>query len=296
MELRQLEYFAAVVRHRHFGRAAEDVYVTQSALSQQIAKLEQELGLTLLVRSPQGVEPTAAGYELAEHARAILEQVAHARAAIDEHVGALRGIGRVATTVHDARGLPGALVAFHRAHPRVQLALRQASAPEVIELVARGAADVAVVGIHEQEPRVPPGIAVRAAHTEPLRLIGAADEGAAGGPDITFADLRGRPVILPERGTALRALIAECCTAAGFSPLPLLEASDPGVIRHLAAAGLGVAVVPGSWVDADGPPVAVRRFAGTVPEYRVALLSTTTGRLPIRDALVAHLAGGSTSA
>jgi DNA-binding transcriptional LysR family regulator len=71
MELRQLEYFAAVVRHGHFGRAAQDVYVTQSALSQQISRLEDELGLTLLMRSPKGVELTPAGLEFIDHARGI---------------------------------------------------------------------------------------------------------------------------------------------------------------------------------------------------------------------------------
>lgn len=85
MELRQLEYFAAVARHRHFGRAATEVYVTQSALSQQIARLEAELGVKLLARTAKGVEMTPAGEELNDHAATILHQVASARAAIDGH-------------------------------------------------------------------------------------------------------------------------------------------------------------------------------------------------------------------
>ena len=95
MELRQLDYFAAVARHGHFGRAAQEVYVTQSALSQQIARLEDELGLTLLIRGPKGVQLTPAGAEFVGHARAILGQVAEARAAIDDHLGAgpRRGAG-----------------------------------------------------------------------------------------------------------------------------------------------------------------------------------------------------------
>ncbi len=72
MELRQLEYLAAVVRHGHVTRAAEDLFLTQSALSQQVRRLEQELGLTLLHRTPRGVEPTPAGRELAQRAEAIL--------------------------------------------------------------------------------------------------------------------------------------------------------------------------------------------------------------------------------
>ena len=64
MELRQLEYFAAVARHRHFTRAADELYVTQSALSQQVRRLEEELGIALLLRTSRGVEVTPAGADL----------------------------------------------------------------------------------------------------------------------------------------------------------------------------------------------------------------------------------------
>ncbi|MDX6700529.1 MAG: hypothetical protein QOF26_755, partial [Baekduia sp.] len=80
MDLRQLEYFAAVARHRHFRRAAESLYVTQSAVSQQVRRLEAELGLELLRRTggQPPVELTPAGAELLERAEAILGDVARA--------------------------------------------------------------------------------------------------------------------------------------------------------------------------------------------------------------------------
>jgi DNA-binding transcriptional LysR family regulator len=108
MELRQLEYFAAVARHRHFRRAAEESYVTQSALSQQVRRLEEELGLLLLRRTPHGVELTPAGRDLAERADAILAEVAEARAAMDGHAGVERGVARIAASPADApRRIPG---------------------------------------------------------------------------------------------------------------------------------------------------------------------------------------------
>ncbi|MCZ4493032.1 MAG: LysR family transcriptional regulator, partial [Conexibacter sp.] len=94
MDLRQLEYFAAVARHRHFRRAAEDLYVTQSAVSQQVRRLEAELGVALLRRNPGShppVDVTPAGEELLARAEAILADVAGARAAMDQHAGTLRG-------------------------------------------------------------------------------------------------------------------------------------------------------------------------------------------------------------
>src|SRR3954466_3900957 len=109
MELRQLEYFAAVARHRHFRRAAEESYVTQSALSQQVRRLEEELGLLRLRRPPHGVELPPAGRELAERADAILAEVAEARAAMDGHAGVERGGARIAASPPRAprsRGAP----------------------------------------------------------------------------------------------------------------------------------------------------------------------------------------------
>ena len=97
MDLRQLEYFAAVARHRHFTRAAEELYVTQPALSQQVRRLERELGLELLKRTSSGVEVTPAGQELLTRAEAILADVGRARAAMDEHAGVTRGFVRLAT-------------------------------------------------------------------------------------------------------------------------------------------------------------------------------------------------------
>src|SRR3954453_12330271 len=129
MDLRQLEYFAAVARHRPFRRAAESLYVTQSAVSQAVRRLEAELGLELLHRRPGAQPPvaltaageglpgrappppvalTAAGEDLLARADAILADVARARAAMDEHAGTLRGGVRVAATTGVARGLPAA--------------------------------------------------------------------------------------------------------------------------------------------------------------------------------------------
>src|SRR5919197_6185366 len=166
MDLRQLEYFAAVARHRHFTRAAEALYVTQPALSQQIRRLEAELGLQLLNRTPQGVEVTPAGQDLLLRAEAILGDVAAARAAMDEHAGVLRGSVRVAAAPGEAR-LPGELAAFHREHPGVRIALRQGSPREVEDLVRRGAADLAVVALIAP----PEGLEATPLAPEPLRLI-----------------------------------------------------------------------------------------------------------------------------
>ena len=298
MELRQLEYLAAVVSHGSFGRAAQEIYVTQSALSQQIARLEDELGLTLLVRGPKGVEPTPAGVEFLDHARAILGRVSEARAAVDDHLGAVRGVARVAATPYDTRDLPEALEGFHRTHPQVQLSFQQGSATQIVDQLATGAIDVAMLAVNDHVAKLPSSVAVHTLGHEPLCLLAASEDplvrgrlggvdGERGGP--TVDDLRGRPVIMPIRSTALRALLDEAFAEAGFSPLPRFETSDPQMIRQLVGAGLGVSIIPRGWLLDGGPAVAAVELAQPLPVYRIALLATTQPRIPARDRLVEHL-------
>src|SRR4051812_41095567 len=138
MELRQLQYFVAVVRHGQFTRAAEALWITQPALSQQVRRLEAELGVELLRRTSRGVLPTPAGEALLAHAESVLAELERAREERDRPSGATRGRVRVAATAADAPRLPEALAAFHRAHPRLQVALRHASAAEVVALAQSG--------------------------------------------------------------------------------------------------------------------------------------------------------------
>jgi DNA-binding transcriptional LysR family regulator len=278
VELRQLEYFAAVARHRHFGRAAEAIYVTQPALSQQVARLEAELGIALLRRTSRGVELTPAGADLLARSETILAEVAQARAAMDEHAGVVRGTVRIAATPADALTLPEAIAAFHRDHPGVRIALRQASAPEALELVRSGAVDLAVLS-----PAGDAGsLTVTPLTDEPLRLITAPDDAPAG--TVPLASLTGSAFVLAEPGSALRETVMAACQQEGFSPVPLLEVGDPATVRHLVGAGLGVALVPASWLDVPGPEVGV---AGIEPAPRHRVCLVTAGELPPAGRLLA---------
>jgi DNA-binding transcriptional LysR family regulator len=277
MELRQLEYFVAVARHRHFGRAAEAVYVTQPALSQQVQRLEAELGVALLRRTSRGVELTPAGEDLLGRAEAILAGVAQARGAMDEHAGVVRGAVRVAATSADALRLPEVLAGFHRDHPGVRLALRHASAAEVLNLLRRAAVDLAVMSLSPGDETA--GLQVTPLGEEPLRAIAAPDEPFRA-VVVALGDLQGRPFVLPEPATALRATVMDACQAQGFSPVPLLEVGDPATVRYMAHAGLGASVVPVSWLDGPGPAVAVARLADPAPRYRLSLLVPAAGLSP----------------
>ena len=280
MELRQLEYFVAVARHRHFGRAAEAAYITQPALSQQVRRLEAELGVALLRRTSRGVELTPAGADLLAHAETILAEVTGARSAMDEHAGVVRGAVRVAATAADAVRLPEVIAAFHREHPGVRIALRQASAAEALELVRSGAVDLAVLSLAGD----PGGLTVTPLAEEPLRLIVEPGDPLAGGSVAARRAAAAARSCWPSRAAALRATVMEACQAAGFSPVPLLEVGDPSAVRFLVGAGLGVALVPASWLEVPGPEVGV---ASVDPAPRAPCLLVAGGELPPAGALLA---------
>jgi DNA-binding transcriptional LysR family regulator len=287
VELRQLQYFAAVARHRHFGRAAAELYVTQPALSQQVRRLEAELGVELLRRGPRGVELTPAGADLLARADAIVAEVERARADMDRHAGVTRGVVRVAVGAADAPRLADALAAFHREHPGVRLALRQGSAAEAVELIRTGSVDLAVAALRETDAAGIAGVEATLLSEEPLRVIFSEDDPL--GERAALEDLRGRTFVLAEPGTALRELVMAACQAAGFSPVPLLEVGDPWTTRQLVGAGLGIGLVPLSWVERPGPPVGVARLTGSDPRLRLSLLAPAAGFSPVGRLLAQRL-------
>jgi DNA-binding transcriptional LysR family regulator len=289
VELRQLEYFVAVARHRHFGRAAEAIYMTQPALSQQVQRLEAELGVALLRRTSRGVELTPAGADLLTRAEAILGEVAGVRSAMDEHAGVVRGAVRMAATAADAVRLPRVLAGFHRDHPSVRIALRQASAAEALDLVRSGAVDLAVLSLAREAG----GLQVTPLSEEPLRLIVEPGDPLAGAGPVRLGELSGRPFVLAEPGSALRATVMDACQDEGFSPVPLIEIGDPAAVRFLVGAGLGLSLVPASWLEVPGPEVGV---ALVEPELWHRLCVVAAGELPPAGTLLAERLKGRTPA
>lgn len=293
MDLRQLEYFAAVARHRHFRRAAESLYVTQSAVSQAVRRLEAELGLELLRRRPGAqppVEVTPAGADLLARAEAILADVAQARAAMDEHAGTLRGGVRAAATAGDALRVAAQLAQFGREHPGVRIALRQCTGSEVVDLIVSGDYELAVAALPEGVVVPPDVVTATALRAEPLVLLVGPDDPLAGASGVKLWDLRDRPFVLAEPGSALRGAVLRACADDGFGPVPLFEVGEPAAVRMLVGAGLGVALVPESWALVDGPEVGVARVAAAAARHELTLLTRAGGAVgPVARLLAEHL-------
>lgn len=146
MELRQLEHFVALAEELHFTRAAGRVHIVQSALSTSIRTLERELGATLVTRSAKQVRLTDAGQAFLTEARRTLAAADAARNAVALVGGVLTGTLSVGyMPAPNSFDLPGLLNRFHRAHPGVNLRLRNVPSTELIEQVRRHALDLAFV-------------------------------------------------------------------------------------------------------------------------------------------------------
>ncbi|OBK80934.1 LysR family transcriptional regulator [Mycolicibacter heraklionensis] len=244
MELRQLEYFVAVVEEANFTRAAQRVHVAQPAVSAQIGRLERELGQRLLDRSRREVRPTAAGAAVLPYAKAALAAVEDVRLAVDELSQLVRGTVTIGTVTAHPVDVPGLLAEFHAQYPNVEITLSTANSDELIEAVRGGDLDLAIVSVGPGEQ--PAGLDIEVVTDEPVdAAVSPADE-LAGHATVSLAQLAQRPLITLPVGTGIRRQLDQACAAVGVSPRIAFEASTPHALAELAERGLGVAILPRS--------------------------------------------------
>ncbi|UNO38465.1 LysR family transcriptional regulator [Streptomyces sp. MST-110588] len=295
MELRQLQYFVAVVEEASFTRAAARLHLAQPGVSAQIRQLERELGQPLLVRSGRSVTLTEVGRAVLPYARAMLAAAQGVRQTVEEFTGLLRG--RVAVGIISgaaARGFDVAsvLADFHDAHPQTEISLVEDSSERMLDALRHGELDIAAVGLAEEAP--PPGISFQVVIDKPLVAAVAPDDPLLADRERTsvpLAGLRDRPLISLPRGTGVRGVLERACAQAGFQPRIAFEASTPYVLARLAARGLGVAVVP-ELPDDIQAGIGLRTLTITHPRPRgrIALAwRTDDTRTPVARALLAQL-------
>ncbi|MFF3209740.1 LysR family transcriptional regulator [Streptomyces sp. NPDC002886] len=247
MELRQLEYFVAVAEEQNFTRAAERVHISQSGVSAQIRRLEEELGAELFDRSARTVTLTVAGKAALDHARAALAATGSLAQAVGEVTDLIRGRLTVGMVVGcTVTPLFEGLAAFHRAHPGVEIALLEDNSEPLVQAVRTGAVDLALVG---SAATTPDGLEALTIVSE--RLVAAVPPGhpLTRADRVTLGDLDGHPLICMPRGTGIRTVLDRACAARGLHPAIALEAGASDAMADLAARGLGVAVLSASMAE-----------------------------------------------
>jgi DNA-binding transcriptional LysR family regulator len=246
MELRHLRYFVAVAEERHFGRAAARLHIAQPPLSQQIRRLEDELGATLLYRTTRSVELAPAGEVLLVRAREILAAV---DGATEDTRRAARGeFGRLAVGFTGSATyalLPSVAAALRSALPGVMLDLRgEMLTPAQVEGLLDGTLDVGLLRppVRERE------LAVEVVRSEPLVAVLPEAHALAATDAVPLEELAGEPfVVYPSHfRSVVHDAVEETCAAHGFHPRVALEVSETATLVSFVAAGLGVSLVPES--------------------------------------------------
>jgi DNA-binding transcriptional LysR family regulator len=244
VELRHLRYFVAVAEELHFGRAAERLYVVQPAVSEQVRKLEQELGVRLFDRTPRSVSLTSAGAALLEEARLVLRQAEVAKLAAqrarDRAMMHLR-IGYLADSLPSV--VPRALRHLAAAAPRVEVTLRSAPAHRLSDDLRARRLDAVVTSLP--------------APTSGLKITPLGWEGAVAAVPVTHAQAL-RPALVLEWVTSEQLLVlprevnpafhdavGSCCRASGLSPA-FVEVATVDDALMAATVGAGIALVPES--------------------------------------------------
>lgn len=276
MDLRQLRYFMAVAEERSVTRAAARLHITQPPLSAQLARLEHELGTTLLIRHRRGVDLTEAGTHLLGHARRLLADVDAATDSVrrlgEGRVGRLTiaFVSAIAWTV-----LSPLLRGYHHDRPDVVVDFLEDRPDGVVDHVQSRRADIGVA--HLPPPGVGadlgPDLDVAVVHREPLVAVLPTTLADRVGERVDLSTLADQTFLTPARAFrgGLQPHLLNACRLAGFTPA-LREVHLAHTVVSLVAAGLGVSVLPASVRTLAGPDVTVLPLSRHAPVVETALL------------------------
>ncbi|HTX32421.1 MAG TPA: LysR family transcriptional regulator [Solirubrobacteraceae bacterium] len=256
MDLRQLRYLVALAEEQNFTRAAVREHVAQPALSQQLRRLEDELGVVLIERTTRHMSLTDAGRLLVARARRIMAEVEAAQSDLE----ALKGIevGRVRVgAIHTMGPIDVSLVLtiFHRRHPGVELTVREESSEDLAEMIRDDELDLAFLSVTERVESH--DLALHQLVSEELVVLMPLDHRLARRRRVRMVELRGEEFISYRPGARLRELLLAAGRHAGFEPRVTLESNESQRVRRLVARGMGVAILPRSDAVSPGAEVAV---------------------------------------
>lgn len=242
MEIRQLQYVVQIALEKNFSRAAEKLHIAQPSLSQQIAKLERELGILLFQRNTNSVDLTYAGSIFAERAQKILDLVAQLKQEMDDISQMRKGrlmIGSLPIT--GAHVWPKVLPVFQQRYPEIEIVLVEETTSVLEQLTTSGQTDLSLLTLPLQDksldyiPLIEEEIYLALPPSHPLAGQ------SAGVPLQAVAD---EPFILLKKGQGFRDVSIRLCEDAGFAPKVVFESSNIETVQSLVAAGMGVAFVP----------------------------------------------------
>lgn len=277
MELRQLQYALQIAAEKNFSRAAEKLHIAQPSLSQQLSKLEKELGVLLFQRSTNSVELTHAGAAFMEKAQAILDMVGQLQKEMED-ISQMKK-GKLAVGCLPITGsylLPRVLPSFQEQYPSIEVVLVEETSATLEQLASVGQTDISLLTLPigeaalEYETLLEEEIVLAVPPQHPLAL-----EASSAPQPVEFARLADEPFIVLKKGQGFRHISVELCRSHGFEPRIVFESSNIETVQSLVAAGMGIAFVPQMIALGHGTPfrpvhlpLAGRPFRTLVVAYR----------------------------
>ena len=286
LTLRQLRYFEALAHHRHFGRAAEACTISQPALSMQIRDLETTLGRILFERGPRHVRLTGFGEDFAQRVRRIMQSVDElgdlARVSREGLAGRLR-IGIIPTIAPYL--LPTIVGRLARSHPGLDISIRESLTRKLIDELADGRIDTAIVALPVSEPAF---TEVALFSEEFLLVRPAADAGRpVPGPEA----LRAMRLLLLEEGHCFRDQALSFCAMQPGAPRELLDGSALSTLVQMVGAGIGVTLIPemAVAVETRSADVSIARFDPPRPTRTIGMIWRRTSPLAAQLAQLSEI-------
>jgi DNA-binding transcriptional LysR family regulator len=246
LNVQRLKVLREVAEQGSFSAAADALSYTQSAISQAVARLEDETGVTLIERDRRGVRPTAAGAALIGHTEGILARLE----AAESDVAAIAGVrgGRLRMASFPTAGatlMPVAIATFRASHPDVELNLVEGEPKDIVPRLRAGEFDLALVyefgGAIES---LGAGMRRFELLDDPIRAALPRGHRLARGQTVRLGDLRGESWVQTSASTPYARYVVRSCHAAGFEPRVSFESDDFQTVQGLVAAGVGVALIP----------------------------------------------------
>ncbi|HEY2631049.1 MAG TPA: LysR substrate-binding domain-containing protein [Solirubrobacteraceae bacterium] len=276
----RLRVLTEVARRGSFSGAADALSYTQSAVSQQVATLEAEAGMTLLERQARGVRLTAAGQALVEHAEGILARLEAAEEELSAIAGLRAGKLRMASfPTAGATLMPLAIATFRSSYPDIELTLAEGEPEEIAPRLRAGEFDLALLFEFDQPEDGTDGVTRVELLEDPLYLALPRKHLLAGKDGLRLEDLHGEAWVQTSRESPCARHVVRSCHAAGFEPNVAFESDDYQTVQGLVAAGVGVALIPELALSVVREDIAIRSLSPSPPLRQVIAAAPADARL-----------------
>jgi len=272
MNIRALQYFVKLAELKHFSKAADACFVSQPTLSTQIKKLEAELGVQLVERSPKNIMLTPVGQEIADRARLVLSDIDQIKAVARRSGNPADGVLRLGLFPTLAPYLlPHVVPGLRKKYPNLRLQLAEDKTEDILRMLRQGELDAALLAL----PINDEGMDVEILFEEPFVLALPGDHALVNKETITIDDLQGAELLLLDEGHCLRDHALEVCALADAHERVDFHATSMETLRQMVAAEVGITLMP---VLSVKPPIAatdnvvIRRFKSPAPSRTIALV------------------------